>query len=59
MWLGMNHTFGDATPLIFETMVFPEDDWGEIDMERYSTEAEAIKGHARMVAKWSEDREPE
>jgi len=39
--------------MIFETMVFPKHgDWGELDCMRYSTEAEALAGHADMVAKW-------
>lgn len=27
--------------------------WSEVDGERYSTEAEALDGHARLVEKWS------
>jgi hypothetical protein len=55
VWLGLDHGFGAGPPLIFETMYFrglgakadPE------DMQRYSTEAEALAGHEQMVAKWS------
>lgn len=63
VWLGINHSFGSGRPLIFETMVFPhnkQDDggkgvtgWGDVDSDRYSTEAEALEGHARMVETWS------
>lgn len=54
VWLGLDHSFGSGPPLIFETMVFPsQDDMGDLDCERYSTEAEAVAGHARMVEKWS------
>lgn len=53
VWLGIDHSWGESNPLIFETMVFPvadgERDMLEIDMERYSTEEEAIAGHARFV----------
>ena len=53
IWLGINHRFGDGPPLIFETMVFPKaDDWNDLDMQRYSIESEAIKGHQEMVKKW-------
>lgn len=54
VWLGLDHRFGpEGPPLIFETMVFPsKGDYEDLDMERYSTEAEAHAGHARMVAKW-------
>lgn len=53
VWLGLDHSFGDGPPLIFETMVFPADDMTDLDCERYSTEAEAKAGHERMVAKWT------
>jgi hypothetical protein len=48
VWLGLDHSFGDGPPLIFETMVFggPHDEY----TERYSTEEEAKEGHARVVA---------
>lgn len=54
VWLGIDHRFGgDCPPLIFETMVFPsKDDMGDLDCDRYSTEAEALAGHALMVEKW-------
>jgi hypothetical protein len=54
VWLGLDHNFlHDGPPLIFETMVFPQGDMAEIDMDRYSTEAEALAGHKAMVEKWS------
>lgn len=58
VWLGLDHSFGeDGPPLIFETMVFPKKGiWVDVDMERYSTEEEAVQGHQRMVKKWSKNR---
>lgn len=54
VWLGLDHQFGDGPPLIFETMVFPSrGEFGDLDCQRYSTEAEALAGHAQMVEKWS------
>jgi len=53
VWLGSDHQFGEGEPLIFETMVFPKEDWGELDVRRYTTEEEAIKGHKEMVEKWN------
>lgn len=54
VFLGMDHRFDEGPPLIFETMVFPnEKDFGELDMDRYSTEEEALKGHKKMVRKWT------
>lgn len=53
VFLGLNHQYGDGPPLIFETMVFGGK--YDQDMERYATEAQAIEGHARWVAKASEE----
>jgi len=54
VFVGMNHQFGDGPPLIFESMFFGNDgEPEEEDQERYSTEAEALAGHARMVKKYS------
>jgi hypothetical protein len=55
VWMGLDHQYAEhGPPLIFETMVFPsEHDLDDLDCERYSTEAEALVGHAAMVAKWS------
>lgn len=49
VFLGLDHSFGDGPPLLFETMVFggPMAD----EMERYATYDEAEAGHAAMVAK--------
>lgn len=48
VWLGLNHAFTpDHPPLIFESMVFGGRHDGDTD--RYSTEAEAIAGHERIV----------
>lgn len=46
VWLGLDHAYGDGSPIIFETLVRsgPLSD----EMERYSTEAEARAGHERM-----------
>lgn len=52
VFLGLDHSCewrGEATPILFETMVFG----GPLDGEetRYSTWEEAEKGHKRMVEK--------
>lgn len=55
VWLGLDHSFGSGPPLIFETMVFSsKDDMSDLDCHRYTTEAEALAGHAAMVEKWSQ-----
>lgn len=43
VFLGLDHSFGEGPPLLFETMVFPSH-----DMNRYSTWDEAKEGHADM-----------
>lgn len=47
VWLGLDLGYGDGPPFIFETMVFggAHDE----EQERYSTEADALAGHARWV----------
>ena|SRR5712664_2255984 len=47
VFLGIDHQFGDGSPLLFETMIFG----GEHDQEqwRYSTWEEAEAGHNAAV----------
>jgi len=47
VWLGLDHGWGGGAPVIFETMIFG----GEHDQfqDRYTTEEEAVAGHARVV----------
>lgn len=47
VFLGLDHSFGDGPPLLFETMMFG----GKLsdEMDRYSTRAEALEGHEVMV----------
>lgn len=47
VFLGLDHSFGESQPLLFETMVFG----GDLDQEqeRYSTWDEAETGHKEMV----------
>jgi len=54
VWLGLDHSFGEGPPLIFETMIFggPHEEY----CERYSTEEEARAGHERIVAALREGR---
>jgi hypothetical protein len=60
VWLGLNHQYGYGPPLIFETMVFKsKGELDDMDCERYSTEAEAIAGHARLVEKWTQESPPD
>jgi hypothetical protein len=51
IWLGIDHAFGVGEPLIFETMVFGQNS-SDLEQYRYSTEAEALKGHEEYVKKY-------
>jgi hypothetical protein len=54
VWMGVNHQSGRGPPLICETMVFPsKNNFEGLCSERYSTEAEALAGHKRLVEKWT------
>jgi hypothetical protein len=47
VFLGLNHSFDNGEPLLFETLVFG----GELDqeMDRYFTWEQAETGHKKMV----------
>jgi hypothetical protein len=49
VFLGLDHRFGDGTPLLFETMVFGGPNAG--DTRRYETWDEAETGHAEFLAR--------
>jgi len=61
IWLGLDHSFNVCEmkgkkhiPIIFESMVFGKCcGWSELDMNRYSTEDEAIQGHVELVYNWA------
>jgi hypothetical protein len=51
VWLGVNHNFaGDGPPILFETMSFGGDGDQDQTQWRWGTEAEALAGHAEVVA---------
>lgn len=55
VWTGVDYSFGSGEPLIFETMIFiadhePDEPRQALDyQERYSTETEAMEGHAKAA----------
>ena len=50
VWLGLDHSHTDGAPIIFESMVFDDGDTSREEWaRRYSTEAEALEGHAEVV----------
>ena len=52
VFLGLDHNFGQGPPLIFETMVFPNEWWTDWMQDRYSTEEEAFSGHYDTVQRY-------
>ncbi|MGB1290506.1 MAG: hypothetical protein ACPG5Z_00140 [Pseudoalteromonas sp.] len=55
VWLGLNHGMNDENLLIFETMVFSENERGALDQARYGHLDAAKYGHAEMVQKWEKE----
>ena len=57
VFLGLDHSFGDGPPLLFESMYFPrkyeESLWQDEDCERCSTWKEAEAQHKLMVDKYT------
>jgi hypothetical protein len=49
VWLGLDHSYGDGPPLIFETMAFAKGRPWDQDCRRYTTEEEALTGHGAFV----------
>jgi hypothetical protein len=59
VFLGLDHQFGEGPPLIFETMVFrDENSFDEIYCDRCSTYDEAEAMHEK-ACQWVRDGEPE
>jgi hypothetical protein len=50
IWFGLNmNIFSQTNPLVFETMVFKDDNYIEIYHDRYSTWDEAVEGHQKAI----------
>jgi hypothetical protein len=49
VFLALDHSFGDGPPVLWETMVFPADSYMDLECERYTSQADALAGHERMV----------
>ena len=47
VFLGIDHSFGEGPPILWETMIFdgPHDQF----QERYTSKEEAIAGHERAM----------
>lgn len=49
VFLGLDHSWGEGPPLLFETMPYVNGAWKEEHMRRYSTYSEALVGHMEVV----------
>ena len=57
VWLGLDHSDTSLSgPIIFETMIFG-DPW-DLDIQRYETELDAVRGHLRAVDRISSGESP-
>ena len=55
VWLGLDHSYDGRKPLLFETMIFADDEiGGDIYMDRYTTWEEAEAGHQKAI-QWVKD----
>ena len=55
VFLGMDHSFGRGSLLLYETMVFGDEDGIQ---ERYSTKEEALAGHDKIVKQYDSNSKP-
>ena len=60
VFLGLDHSFGDSAPILWETMIF-NNEGDSVYCERYGSQADALIGHkhAREVARWPRRRKRE
>jgi len=54
VWLGVDHSFGEGQPLIFETIVFGDE---HESCTRYGTEEAAIAGHREIVHFFNQEQQ--
>ena len=56
VFLGLDHSFGEGEPLLFETMVFIDDETSEFHdyCKRYETKEQAVAGHKEVLDKIKE-----
>lgn len=52
VFLGIDHSYGNGPPVLFETMVFEIGTDEDVETERYSSWSEADAGHAGIVGHW-------
>ena len=59
-FLGLDHSYGQGHPILWETMVFdPQEAGDSVYCERYTSREAAAQGHARVVAALLSGKTPE
>ena len=53
VWLGLDHSFGDGPPIIFEMMMFSGDPRFNETSDRYSTYEEARTAHEYIIERFT------
>lgn len=59
VFLFLDHNFMGGQPILYESMVFPLDDYANQDSRRYHTREEALAGHSELVAEWLHELTPQ
>lgn len=49
VFLMIDHAYGGGAPVLWETMVFPDNTFSEVYCERYTSYVDALEGHVRTV----------
>jgi hypothetical protein len=49
VYLGLNHNYREGYPLVWETMIFPDDHKLEVWCHRYAHRPAAVLGHGQVV----------
>jgi hypothetical protein len=47
--LGLDHRFGEGSPLWYETMIFPNGTYSDEYCDRYETRGEALSSHEQLI----------
>lgn len=44
-----SHSFSGGPPVLWETMIFKGDGWGEVCCDRYTSYEDALNGHGKAI----------
>lgn len=49
VYLGIDHSFGEGSPLYYETMIFPAGTYNDTYQKRYTDRETAYESHNRLI----------